>query len=207
MKIITQTLSQIKDNYKSLFFLLTFSLAFLSIFKFVNSFYEIPMSTMTRDVTTLAKVPFYYGILSQICILFWAMAGAVCFVFYKISNDKWMKDFFIASCCVTFILCIDDAFLLHEEVFPKIIGIPENLVYAIYLIIMGGYVLKFYKTILKTDFIFFLMAITFLALSMLIDKILSWKHLLEDGAKFIGIISWFTYFFKTGLASFRSQKN
>lgn len=206
MEIISKTFSQVQKNYKSLSIILILSVLFLSIFKIVNSLFGVPMSTMTRDVTALAKVPFYYGILSQFGIIFWAMAGVICFLFYNILKKKKRKKFFVASFVITLILCLDDAFLLHEEVLPNILGIPELMVYFAYFAIMGGYVLLFYKTILKTNFIYFLMAIGFFAFSMLVDKFFSWHHLFEDGSKFIGIVCWLVYFYSTGIKSLKLKR-
>jgi hypothetical protein len=106
---------------------------------------------------------------------------------------------------------LDDLFLLHEEVFPYYLNIPEKLVFVGYGMIISLYLVKFRKIILKTEFLFLILAFGFLGLSVIIDllpiatRLLGnqGEFLLEDGFKLMGIISWFTYFARVGVAQLK----
>ncbi len=58
-----------------------------------------------------------------------------------------------------------------------------------------GYVVRFRKLILQTDFIFLILAFALFGLSIVIDLLeLKISILFEDGSKLFGIVSWFGYF-------------
>lgn len=98
---------------------------------------------------------------------------------------------------LTIFLGVDDIFLLHEAVFP-FFGIPEKVVYASYGFILISWIVKFYTTILRTDYILLLMAFFFLGLSVGLDVFPLSNidlYLFEDGFKMTGIVSWFFYFY------------
>ena len=98
------------------------------------------------------------------------------------------------------LLGLDDIFLLHESVFPYL-GIHEKVVYATYAGLVLFYLVKFYPTILKTEYILLVMALGFFALSVIFDKSSIPgidPYLLEDGVKIAGIVSWMFYFYSVG---------
>lgn len=113
------------------------------------------------------------------------------------------------SGCLTTTLLLDDLFLLHEFVLPTYLKIPEKVVYLIYVILVFVYLIKFRRIIQNTEFIVLLLAFAFFGFSVSIDSSLisipkSWIenkdiYFLEDSSKFLGIISWFTYFTRTCL--------
>ncbi|OUR93423.1 hypothetical protein A9Q87_04835 [Flavobacteriales bacterium 34_180_T64] len=169
----------------------------------------IPLKTLTSDVTAAADVPLYYGIQSQIGIFFWAAAAAICFLCGStIKSPEW--SFFMVSGFLSLFLGLDDIFLFHEVVFPSL-GIHQKVVYLSYVVIFGVYVLKFYKLILQTEFILLAMAFGCFGLSLLIDSFFHnaaplYTQLIEDGAKFVGIVYWTIYFYSTATKTLKFQK-
>ncbi|HEV2124364.1 MAG TPA: hypothetical protein VGW38_16540, partial [Chloroflexota bacterium] len=113
--------------------------------------YDVPISALLRDpAVTTSESGFYVGSLSNLGALLWASA-AVCLTFAymvlrTVAGDRKMKNFLLASAVLTAMLSLDDFFLLHEEVYP-LIGIPEKVVYGIYLIVGVVYLARFRKTI------------------------------------------------------------
>ena len=99
---------------------------------------------------------------------------------------------------MTVVLLLDDLFLFHEEVFPEYLHIPQKAVFAGYGIIILLYLISFRASILDTEFLILLFAFGFFGLSIIVDEILRsmipQQHLFEDGAKLLGIVSWFAYF-------------
>ncbi|MEM7064859.1 MAG: hypothetical protein AAF572_17085 [Cyanobacteria bacterium P01_B01_bin.77] len=87
----------------------------------LSFFQRVPVDDLTRDVTAVGQMPVYSGFLSQICTLFWAAAAAVClFGATALSRQRetGLRHFLLISAVLTFVLGLDDAFLLHEMVFP-----------------------------------------------------------------------------------------
>jgi hypothetical protein len=178
----------------------------LVLFAIIRLQTKVPVPNLTRDPLAIAKAPFYFGSISNIGILFWCSAVAICFFSFRLLSDirrnQEFQQFFLFSGGITSILLLDDLFLVHEEVFPSYLNIPEKLAFVGYGMIISLYLIKLRKTILKTEFILLILAFCFLGLSVTIDflpiltRFLGEEgiFLLEDGFKLLGIISWFTYF-------------
>ena len=103
---------------------------------------------------------------------------------------------------LTLYLGLDDALLLHERILPEIFGINEHFLYVIYAGTVFLYIFKFYPIILKTDYVLMVIALSFFALSLIIDITHPFtrngRFFFEDGSKFIGLVSWFLYFYRVG---------
>ncbi|WP_315790007.1 hypothetical protein [Fischerella sp. JS2] len=169
---------------------------------------KVPVEYLTRDPLAVAKAPFYWGAISNFGILIWCGAVVISLFSFKIlQNVKICSEFshfFLFSGVITSILLLDDLFLLHEEVFPYYLNISEKLVFLGYGILISFYLVRFRKTILKTEFIFLVLAFGFFGLSVFLDllPVTDWlgnenEYLLEDGAKLLGMISWLAYFGRT----------
>lgn len=164
----------------------------------------VPIGRLTRDPTTIIRVPFYTGFLSQIGIFFWAASAAVCMFSAKVLSRHpdclKIKRFLFVSGLLTLVLGLDDVFLLHEKFFPRF-GVPETVVVASYLGFVLFYLVRFYSIILKTDYILLGMALFFFGVSITLDLFDPSgidPYLYEDGAKLVGIVSWLSYFFCVG---------
>ena len=103
---------------------------------------------------------------------------------------------------LTLYLGLDDVFLLHEKVFPRL-GVPEEVVLCSYPVFMLFYLFWFYPVILKTEYILLGIALLFFGISVTIDLFdpsdIDIFFLLEDGVKLVGIVSWLAYFFRVGM--------
>jgi len=66
---------------------------------------------------------------------------------------------------------------------------------------VGGslFVFAYRSLLLKTDAILFLAAGALLAASVAADKLLDHVHLVEDGAKLLGLVTWTAFFTLTAL--------
>lgn len=169
---------------------------------------RIPVEYLTRDPLAIAKAPFYWGAISNLGILVWCGAVVISWFSFKILQNlniySEFSRFFLFSGAITSILLLDDLFLLHEELFPYYLKIPEKLVYLGYGMLISLYLVKFRKTILKTEFILLVLAFGFFGLSVFLDllPIADWfgsdnEYLLEDGTKMLGMVSWLAYFGRT----------
>ena len=168
----------------------------------------ISVRHLTRDPLAIVKQPFYLGIISNLGILLWCSAAAICFftfvVLRKDFEQRIPKSFLLFSGLVTSVLLFDDFFLLHEDFFPNYLLVPEKIAYLGYGIMLSLYLIGFRKVILRTEFIPLLLAIGWFGFSVLVDsgKIPlpssirggEGEFLLEDGSKLLGIVSWFVYY-------------
>ena len=168
----------------------------------------IPIDNMTRDICAVAEIPHYIGFFSQLGGLLWSATATICvFCGLIISNqpgENSMRLFFLFSAAFLIILGLDDVFLLHEEVIPSF-GVSERSVYSIYFILMLIYLICFYSTISKTDYILLLIALFFFCVSIICNRFHFWI-LYEDGAKMGGIVSLLFYFYRTGTSSINTYQ-
>ena len=186
--------------------LIIYLITFLSLLSGIlaSTVKEIPLDTLTKDPTALMNAPFYLGAFSNIGIMFWSGSIALCaFAAYRLSTVHSMKfqySFLLMSGMVSLMLGIDDLFQVHEYVFPHFFSIPKNAVFLTYANIILIYILYYRKLILDTDYIVLALAFIFMGLAA-VSKIfplpIAKDTFLEDALKFFGIVSWFTYYFRT----------
>ncbi|MCB0195446.1 MAG: hypothetical protein KDJ65_26090 [Anaerolineae bacterium] len=189
----------------------------------VNLRTGIPVAFLTRDPAAAMNAPFYVGIFSNVGILFWCSTAAICLFSYRVlpenTNNREWSLFFLSSGLITGWLLLDDLFLFHEEVFPEYLFIPQKVVFAGYGVLIITFLARFKATILNTAFLFLLLSFGFFGMSIFVDGLIKVKdfhiefiavgfrgrHLLEDGFKLLGIVSWSAYFMRTCLLQLRQQ--
>lgn len=163
---------------------------------------------MTRDVTATAGVHPLTGVLSSLGILLWCAAASVC-AFAAItlpgSQPPEAFRFLLSSALLSAYLLLDDFFLIHDELVPRYVGLGQEVVYATLGIALMAYLVVFRGVILRTNFSVLLLALGFLAASVVLDALLEpwlvrlgdWQYLIEDGAKWLGIAAWCSYYVRT----------
>lgn len=175
----------------------------------------LPISVLTQDpLSSTGQHPFT-GAISNLGIVLWAFSGSVCvFTYCLLKNsriDRARKKFILLGAIVSFVFLFDDLFMLHEWVFPKIFGLNEKIILIIYAFLLLYYVVAFRARILSRDITLLLLFFVGLSISVLIDMVpdtyFTWHYLLEDGPKFIGIVSWFGYQFTTCMVEIRLVKD
>jgi hypothetical protein len=161
---------------------------------------------LTRDPSTLLNVSPAIGFFSNLGILMWTATVVICFftaAFLSHIGGSKKAPFFMFSGFVTLLLLIDDLFLVHEFFFPRIFGLDEFLAFAIYGLVFVAYVYRFRSVFPKTNYLLLVMACCLFGVSLLFDMFhddaLPWHYLLEDGAKWFGIVSWFAYYSTSAL--------
>lgn len=187
--------------------LLTFIPALLMLIAVAISrtIFHVSMASMTRDVTTLAELHPFTGILSTSGILVWSATFAICaFTALFLYKTKPRANFWFIACSalLTGYLLFDDCFLFHDYLAPYYLGLHEWHVYLPLGLFVILNLITFRKVILKTNITFLLLAGIFLGASLFVDifleKILlsisDWEYYLEDGFKWLGIVCWCSYF-------------
>ena len=190
-------------------------ISLLSLIVLVNLHTGIPLEIFTRDPTAIAGISPFAGIISNIGILFWCIAASIClFSFFRIIYQQTNKIndftlFLLFFGVTTSVLLLDDLFLFHETIAPKILNLSEEKVFISYGITVLYGIIRFKKVIFQTEWVVLSLAFVFFALSILMDvagffdSLQFPRNFIEDGFKLLGIVSWTSYFV---LASFQIDR-
>lgn len=141
----------------------------------------------------------YDGAVSTLGIMLWSATAAVCLfaaVLYAGLQQKRACLFSLHGGVLSIFLALDDAYLLHEIVAPKL-GIPQ----IVFMSLIGAAALSYlglHARRLKESGAWILaISLICFAISVGIDQIFHSVHPLwiiaEDGPKFIGIVAWFLF--------------
>lgn len=190
--------------------LITFvpSISILVAMVVVSVHFRIRMPVMTQDVTAIARIHPLSGILSNLGILLWCAAASICaFAAMTLRNIKQRDTFWflLSSALLSTYLLFDDFFLIHEDLASRYFGLNEKVIFVALGISVSAYLIAFRRVILRTNFGVLLLALGFLTTSVVIDVILEpwlwrvghWKYFFEDGAKWLGIACWCSYYAHT----------
>lgn len=174
----------------------------------------VSIASLTRDPAAIADFPLYFGALSHVGVLMWTMSASICLFSAKLLG-LWQGGvestrFLQAFGWLSFLMGLDDLFLLHERVFPVAFRGSQTAVLISYAIMMTALLGRFRKVIVRNQPLFFAASLFLFSLSILIDlvpfevtnSILSMvfqskfdgvRYLLEDGLKLLGIFVWLAY--------------
>lgn len=177
---------------------------------------SVPISFLTKDPNAITDFPFYTGLVSNIGNILWTIAATICiYTFLVVKDNPTLRNnarFILGIGILTFLLMLDDQFLIHEEVFPKYLGLHKILLLVLYgialmllLVVHRTIVLQFQPVLLALPLFFFLVSV----LAGKIDEgpIAVNIFLIKDGSKFLGIVGWFCYFSSMSLSLIHSYKN
>ena len=167
---------------------------------------DVSADYLLRDASVIMGAPPYVGMISNIGIMMWVAAGSIfLFVGYVLLNRHGLNHaaaFVLAFGLFALVLAVDDLFRLHERVFPRYLGIPENLVYATYAVMVATMLLSFRRLIFDTDHLLLAAALVFFGISLAVDmgavEALPYRFVVENVTQFIGITLWLSYFVRTG---------
>lgn len=188
------------------------AIAVLITISLISIYFHLPIHFFTRDVTTQANISPFSGVLSNLGIYLWCVAATASFfaaMLLRNRNQTEPLPFLFSSACLTTYLMLDDAFLIHDSIVPVHIGVGEKAVYLVLAIAVLLYLVFFMATILRTNYVPLILAFAFLSSSVVIDSIFEswlvlqighWKSIIEDGAKWLGIVSWCIYHVQTAFS-------
>jgi len=181
-----------------------FALAAIATAYLAASLAGAPASALTRDPVSVLGGEFYIGMLSHLSIMLWSASAAVSLLGFTLlrraQKHPELGLFLLLSALVSLVLLLDDAFLFHEEVFPKFLSVPERLVPLGYVLIFLPWLWYARRVVFQTDYLLLVAAFSFLGLSFGLDLIFDFGNqgiFLEDALKFVGIVFWFVYYFRT----------
>ncbi len=174
---------------------------------------RVPVSTLMRDPAAIAGLPSYTGALSNLGVLLWCATASVCLfaalVLTRVGSLPRERGLLLGAGLLSGVLMLDDLFQVHE-VAARLLGVPDSLISAFYAALLAGLLLRFAPEIKRSNYALLLVALGFFALSLTVDAldpkalIGSRYHLLEDGPKLLGIVSWLGYYGAFSLQSLHS---
>ena len=158
------------------------------------------LSSLVLDPAFLAGQPWYSGSISNLGILVWAMgvafAMAGAWVARRIGRVSAAK-FLAVGAFATLVLLFDDAFRLHTGPLQSAVG-SKSGAQALVIVPVAAWLMVFAGDVLRTRWILLLTALGSLGASVSLDVVLNptgdTALLLEDGMKFLGILTWSFYF-------------
>ncbi len=126
--------------------------------------------------SNMHKVTDDESFLSNIGIILWCVTATVCFfAALLLPNDHQQKarQFLVYSGWLNTYIMFDDFLELHDRYFPEYLNIDEKIIYIVLGIAISMLIIRFRQLILKTNYIVFLMALCFFAISIAADGILN----------------------------------
>lgn len=192
---------QLKNITLILVIIYSATTALLSIVILLGIEYNIELDHFTQDPAAITNSPFYIGFFSNVGVMLWCGSAVICMFTWRLlpnaEQTKNVRAFLLASSLLSFLLLFDDLFMMHEEVYPVYFGIPENAVYLFYLNLALIYAVVFREIIVKSEYVFLILAALLIGVSTVIDTMpmpIPEDSFLEDTFKLFGIVSWFLFF-------------
>ena len=167
-----------------------------------------------RDLAQTCGTPAGVGLLSNLGYLLW-LAGAAVALFTAYSGQPVIRgkqrELLACGGWFSFILCIDDMFLLHDRY------IGQTFLYVVYMVFAALIATRYRRELMASQGELFLLAVALLGASIGIDQFqpsevdqpLAYKtyQLLEEGAKFLGIATWVLYWWQASALSLKSTRS
>lgn len=160
---------------------------------------------LAKDPTEVAGVPPYTGMLSSWGVLLWVMTAAICLFCAVLLKRHHASNvsfgFLAASGVLSLCLGIDDLYMLHELLLPRISNLPEMFFYLLYFVAFIVYLFCFASRILKHDYLLLAVAVFWFAFSRSYFGISYLERFMtmDDMLKHIGIVFWLIFFFRASL--------
>lgn len=194
-------LDQLRANWCAVLCASAFSFAVVFCLYLLGNAEEINLGDLTRDIPAIVGVPPYVGALSTLGFMFWSASLGICCLGFLLlrARDGFGREaeFLLVAGAFTFLLLIDDAFMIHDYYLDRESGSLEWIVYVIYAAFLASYGLRYGRTVLDGPFILLLGAIGALALSAGYDAVTPFDAnrgvFIEDAFKFAGIVFWWAF--------------
>lgn len=158
-----------------------------------------PMDLMSDRSEITGVHHWYVGAVSDLNLFVWAAGAAILVVaalgFRRESGNlsgalAWIGAF-------TVLFTVDDRFLLHEGVYPRLLGFSQLGTYALYVALLGSILVCYRKVLLhQPEVVLLILALAFLGASVLLD-VAGWdttvRRVAEETAKMLGAVSWMLF--------------
>jgi hypothetical protein len=157
---------------------------------------HIPMSTLTRDVASIAGLAWYSGFFSNLGIMAWGggigIGGLGVILLWRDPATRSLAVTLAGYVALSLLLGFDDMAQLHEEIVPDHLGLSERWVFAAEACALGAWLLTSRTNLLRHAPVVLATSLAGFGVSLAADLVeKTWPMpALEEGAKLIGILSW-----------------
>jgi hypothetical protein len=164
----------------------------------------IPVSELFQDPMLVAWINgtgrTHYGIVSNLGVLLWAFASSVAFLAAIVLTRRGRRreaGFFAAAAALSAVLMADDLLMIHESLWPRHVGLDENVLLGAYGSALLCYAWAFRRDVAAHAAGVLVAGGAFFAFSIVGDQFLPGSGdpseaavFLEDAAKLVGISCW-----------------
>lgn len=181
-------------------------LAILGGFLALSAITGKPFAYFSKEPAETLGVPRYIGWAAHLTALVASFgAAAALFAGLLVRRQRGPgahSGFLLATGVFTTVIVLDDVLQLHDWVFPAL-GVGERVVFLTYALMLVALVWRWGRPIVRDNLELALLAGVFLGFSVAMDQFAdprwAYYHLLEDGAKLLGLAMWTAYLVRTGL--------
>jgi len=209
---ISSIINQLNQNRTSLLLGGFLGLVIIIATYVISLIFDVPVSSLTRDPSSVTHSFFLTGFMSTFGLMLWSGTVGICLLtvstLLPISLEKRSLWFFGVSGSFSLLLLVDDAYLIHEMIFPTYLHLRAERMEMMYLIFIISFLFYFRDYIFSTDYILLGTALIFFAASLWMDRtdqVPDFGTFVEDSFKVLGIIFWLFYFFRVALQVLRKQ--
>lgn len=170
--------------------------ALIGVFLLLGAYTGRPFSYFAKEPAEIFVAPKYVGAFAHTLVLMWAAAASAALLagtHHLLSGNRRVAAFHLSAGGLSLILLADDFFMLHESLYLRL-GMSQEVVYAIYVVLAGAFVLGFWGDLLARRLVPLIgVAGVFFAVSVGLDIVVpvpETVHVLEDGTKAFGVALW-----------------
>lgn len=173
-------------------------------FALVGELTGVPFRDFSKDPVETLVVVYYIGYLAHAVMLVWytgAVAALVAGVALRATGHRSASTMLLAGGALTTLMVLDDVFLLHENVYPRL-GMPEQLTYPVYGLLTLAFAWWFRRR-LRTELV--ILGAAYVAWVAAAGFELGQElygihhHLGEDGGKAVGAALWTAFMIRIAL--------
>lgn len=151
--------------------------------------------TLLLDPVSTGGLPWYTGLISQLGAVVWCIAVCAAAFGSAVSHLEGRAGafrFLLGAAGVGTVMLVDDLFLLHSNVLPRLLGTSKTMVLATYALLILLWLARSLSEISRTRVHLLVATGGALGLSVIADQ-LGLALWMEDGPKMLGILAWATY--------------
>ena len=165
---------------------------------------KIAIVSLTRDPASLGGLRPWYGSLSLAALALWVCAATACLlgasVLWRLGRrDAEGTRFLLATGALAGAAAADDGLMIHEELLPVELGLPEALPTAVWLVISAGWAWRFRTYLMRSDVLLLGFTAAAFSASLIIDAVddalgdSSAVSAYEDYCKLVGLATFAWY--------------
>ncbi|MEE9416500.1 MAG: hypothetical protein V3V01_14545 [Acidimicrobiales bacterium] len=170
----------------------------------------IPYEQLLLDPTDSGGLPWYAGLVSNLGVLAWTTATVAAIGgawVSRVAGREGAASMLRSGATLSALLLLDDLFQFHSYL-PGQLGFPKAAFYALYMALTAWWVLSEHRELARTNFRLLHAAGFAFATSIAVDQFgvgsVDVSLVLEDAAKFLGVLAWALYFVVTTMDITRS---